>query len=91
MPEIKYTELAKAKIQKSRNLVISVTSKGSFTIAQQLEVNEGNRVTTVFLGKSGVIIDDLEGLYSVRDALNVAIDKFENKESNNDEDADWDE
>ena len=90
MAEIKYTELAKAKIQKSRNLVISATSKGGFTIAQQLEVNEGNRTTTVFLGKSGMIVDDLEGLYSVRDALNVAIDKMENKEAEED-DADWDE
>lgn len=91
MAEIKYTELAKAKIQKSRNLVISATSKGGFTIAQQLEVNEGNRVTTVFLGKSGMIVDDLEGLYSVRDALNVAIDKMENKEVADEDDADWDE
>lgn len=90
MAEIKYTELAKAKIQKSRNLVISATSKGGFTIAQQLEVNEGNRTTTVFLGKSGMIVDDLEGLYSVRDALNVAIDKMENKDVDSD-DADWDE
>lgn len=91
MAEIKYTELAKAKIQKSRNLVISATSKGGFTIAQQLEVNEGNRTTTVFLGKSGVIVDDLEGLYSVRDALNVAIDKMENKEVAEEDDVDWDE
>ena len=90
MAEIKYTELAKAKIQKSRNLVISETSKGGFTIAQQLEVNEGNRTTTVFLGKSGMIVDDLEGLYSVRDALNVAIDKVEKKDLNDDE-TDWDE
>lgn len=90
MAEIKYTELAKAKIQKSRNLVISATSKGGFTIAQQLEVNEGNRTTTVFLGKSGMIVDDLEGLYSVRDALNVAIDKIEKREVEED-DADWDE
>lgn len=91
MAEIKYTELAKAKIQKSRNLVISETSKGGFTIAQQLEVNEGNRVTTVFLGKSGMIVDDLEGLYSVRDALNVAIDKMENKEGTEKDEVDWDE
>lgn len=91
MAEIKYTELAKAKIQKSRNLVISATSKGGFTIAQQLEVNEGNRTTTVFLGKSGMIVDDLEGLYSVRDALNVAIDKMENKEVAEKDDEDWDE
>ena len=90
MAEIKYTELAKAKIQKSRNLVISATSKGGFTIAQQLEVNEGSRVTTVFLGKSGMIVDDLEGLYSVRDALNVAIDKIEKKDFHED-DTDWDE
>jgi len=89
--EIRYTELAKAKIQKSRNLVISATSKGGFTIAQQLEVNEGNRTTTVFLGKSGMIVDDLEGLYSVRDALNVAIDKMENASKANEDDSDWDE
>ena len=57
----------------------------------EIRYTEGNRTTTVFLGKSGMIVDDLEGLYSVRDALNVAIDKMENKEVADEDDADWDE
>lgn len=70
---IHYNELSKAKIQDAHNLVISSTSKGGFTIAQQLEINEDGRKTSIFL-KGAFIVNDIEGLVKFRDALNVAID-----------------
>lgn len=67
-----YTELAKAKIQEKRNIVISLCSKGGFTIAQQLEVEEGTRTTGVFF-KGAFHVDSLEGIENLRDALNVVL------------------
>lgn len=76
--EKKYTELSKAKVQDSRNIVISrVENKDgtSYTMAQQLEVMESkNRRTAVFM-RGAVIVDGIEGLIALRDALNVAIQK----------------
>jgi hypothetical protein len=71
-----FTELAKAKIQDTRNVVISRKDNDGFTIAQQLEVTEKKRVTTVFMQNS-IHIDNIQGLYNLRDALNVAIQKQE--------------
>lgn len=73
--DIIYVELAKAKIQDRRNIAISECSKGGFTIAQQLEVNEGNRTTSVFL-KGAFHVRDVDGLINLRDALNVAIMEY---------------
>lgn len=76
--EKKYTELSKTKVQDSRNIVISrVENKDgtSYTMAQQLEVMESkNRRTAVFM-RGAVIVDGIEGLIALRDALNVAIQK----------------
>lgn len=97
---INYTQLSKAKIQPSRNLVISSCSKGGFTLAQQLDVNEGGRKTSVFLA-GAFIVENLEALYNLRDAINVAIEATENDENlkaaqqvsqeTNVDDDDWDE
>lgn len=97
---IKYTQLSKAKIQPSRNLVISSCSKGGFTLAQQLDVNENGRKTSVFLA-GAFIVENLEALYNLRDAINVAIETAENDENlkvanqvaqePNTDDEDWDE
>lgn len=73
---IRYNELARAKVQLNRSLVISECSKGGYTIAQQLEVKEEKHTMNVFL-KGALHIDDLQGLYNLRDALNVAIEKQE--------------
>lgn len=80
--DIFYTELAKAKIQNKRNIVISQCSKGGFTVAQQLEVEEGNRLTGVFF-KGAFHIDNVDGLVNLRDALNVALSTIE-------QNTDWD-
>lgn len=76
-----YNELASAEITDSRNIVISECSKGGFTIAQQLKV-EGTRV---FM-KGAFHINDLEGLYNLRNAINLVISQTEKDFETNDDD-----
>lgn len=80
---ISFDVLSKAKIQEKRDIVISKSSKGGFTIAQQIKIDEAGRETSVFL-KHGIIIDDIDGLLNFRDALNVALEKI-----NNDNEESW--
>lgn len=84
--KIEYKELSRAKVTDSRNIVVSSCSKGGFTIAQQLEAKENDKTTAVFL-KGAFHVDDLHGLYNVRDALNLAIATVE---ESSEEDTDWD-
>ena len=84
--KVEYNEISRAKVTDSRNVIISSCSKGGFTIAQQLEAKENDKITSVFL-KGAFHIDDLHGLYNIRDAINLAIKVTE--ENVNDE-ADWD-
>ena len=84
-----YKELSNAQIEPKRRLVISQCVKDGqdcgFTLAQQIEVDEGKKTTRVFL-KGGVHVSDVDGMYNLRDAINDAIKKYEdNKE------AGWDE
>ena len=84
--KIDYNEISRARITDSRNVVISACSKGGFTIAQQLEAKENDKTTSVFL-KGAFHVEDLHGLYNIRDAVNLAIKITE--ENANDE-VDWD-
>lgn len=85
--KIEYNELSKAKVTDSRNIVISNCSKGGFTIAQQLEAKENDKTTSVFM-KGAFHVEDIHGLYNLRDAVNLAIKISEE----NSEDSDtWDE
>ena len=88
--DIKYNELSKARISDSRNVVISQCSKGGFTIAQQLEAKEGEKTTTVFM-KGAIHIETLDGLYELRDAINLAIDSSDTFDDFDSEDSEWDE
>ena len=84
--KVEYSEISRAKVTDSRNMVISNCSKGGFTIAQQLEAKENDKTTSVFL-KGAFHVDDIHGLYNIRDAVNLAIKITE--ENANDE-TDWD-
>ena len=86
--KIEYHELSRAKITDSRNVVISSCSKGGFTIAQQLEAKENNKTTSVFM-KGAFHVEDIHGLYNLRDAVNLAIKISE--ENSADDDEAWDE
>lgn len=85
--KIEYHELSRAKVTDSRNIVISNCSKGGFTIAQQLEAKENDKTTSVFM-KGAFHVEDIHGLYNLRDAVNLAI---KISEENSGDDADWDE
>lgn len=91
--KIEYKEISRAKVSNSRNVVISECSKGGFTVAQQLEAKEGEKTTSVFL-KGAFHVDDLHGLYNLRDAVNLAIAAYLQKEKEsgdgNVEEEDWD-
>lgn len=84
--KIEYNELSRAKVSDSRNIVISSCSKGGFTIAQQLQAKEADKTTSVFM-KGAFHVEDVNGLYNLRDAVNVAIKMAE---ENNPSDEDWD-
>mgnify|MGYP003290533564 CR=1 FL=1 len=85
--KVEYNEIARAKVTDSRNIVISNCSKGGFTIAQQLEAKENGKTTSVFL-KGAFHVDDIHGLYNIRDAINLAIKKAAEEDAN--DEADWD-
>ena len=85
--KIEYRELSRAKVTDSRNIVISNCSKGGFTIAQQLEAKENDKTTSVFM-KGAFHVEDIHGLYNLRDAVNLAIKISE--ENSKDSDT-WDE
>lgn len=84
--KIEYTELSRAKVTDSRNIVISSCNKGGFTVAQQLQAKENDKTTSVFL-KGAFHVEDVNGLYNLRDAVNVAIKMAEESGLN---DEDWD-
>lgn len=84
--KIEYNEISRAKVTDSRNIVISSCSKGGFTIAQQLEAKENDKTTSVFL-KGAFHVDDIHGLYNIRDAVNLAIKVTEENIS---DETDWD-
>ena len=83
---IEYSEISRAKVTDSRNVVISNCNKGGFTIAQQLEAKENDKTTSVFL-KGAFHVDDIQGLYNIRDAINLAIKITEEGLK---EEAEWD-
>lgn len=73
--KLQYEQYTKVKIANSRNLVISACSKGGFTMAQQIEVNENGDPMCIFL-KGAFHIDSISGLIAIRDALNETLQKL---------------
>lgn len=86
--KIEYSEISRAKITDTRSIVISECSKGGYTIAQRMDVVEENGEKTQVYLKGASHINDLQGLYNLRDAINLAIKKVEQGISEAD---DWDE
>lgn len=86
---IDYTEISSASVTEKRKIVISTCSKGGFTVAQRLDTEEENNKTTSLYLKGAFHINDIDGLYNLRDAINLAINKVESGDLDLDED--WDE
>ena len=92
--KMKYLELSNAQIADKRRLVISECVKENqdtkeniqcgFTLAQQVEVEEGKRMTRVFI-KNGIHVSSIDELYNLRDAINDAINKYENEKNDKEE------
>lgn len=86
-----YEQLSSARVTKSKNIVVSKCSKGGFTIAQQLVVNDDQNEVSVFL-KGAYHIRNIDALISLRDAIDEAINKsVKSDEGNVEDDYDWDE
>lgn len=83
---IEYKEISSAKVTEKRTIVISSCSKGGFTIAQRMDVEENDKTTPIYM-KGAFHIDSVSGLYSLRDAINLAIEDSEQNEKSN---VDWD-
>lgn len=73
---IEYAEISSAKVTDNRSIVISDCSRGGFTVAQRMDVTEGEHTNRIFL-KGAFHINDIHGLYELRDAINLAIQKVE--------------
>lgn len=76
--KITYDEIARGRISKSKNLVISKCSKGGYTLAQQVEADDDGNKISIFL-KGAFRIEDEAGLVNLRDALNVALNELDNE------------
>lgn len=74
-----FKELAIAKIDDKRNIVISKfenEKQNGITLAQQVEVEEGRKTFKVYL-KNAIQLKNVDALYSLRDAINLAINELE--------------
>ena len=78
MSDNSFTELASAEVNTSKELVISERIKGGYTIGQRIMVQDGKKMLGVFL-KGAIYVKGVDELINVRDALNMAIAKIENK------------
>lgn len=73
-----YIEVSRGSITDNRCLVVSKFSDSSYTIGQTLEVEENNKLTSVFM-KGAIHINDLDGLYKVKQIIDNAIEKIEDE------------
>ena len=85
-----FIELSNAQISEARHVVISKFNKGGYTLAQQLKVQEGDKTVSSFM-KGTIQIESLDGLYGLRDAVNMAINVAEELQASEGDTVDWDE
>ena len=78
----KFDQLGVARITKNRNIVVSKCDNGGFTIAQQLETDEGGHMTRVFL-KGATFVDSTENLRNVVRMFNDVIRKLDEQDNTN--------
>lgn len=74
--KVEYVEISRAEVTNRRSVVVSECSRGGYTIAQQITVEEGDNTTSLFM-KGAIHVDDVDGLKRMRDALTVCIDHAE--------------
>ena len=84
--KLNYTEIARAQVTDTREVVISNCSKGGFTIAQVMSIKECDGITPVYM-KGAIHVANVDSLRNLRDAITLAIKKLE---SDNSEHEAWD-
>lgn len=73
-----FHQLGRKRIKENVYLVISLRNDGKISIAQQIEMQAGNKMMHIFL-KNAIEVD-AEVLYEIRDLIDAAIkDIFENE------------
>lgn len=77
MSDALYTKLSSASVQENKSLVLSACSKGGYTLAQQVSIPDGKGKKMNMYLKGAIHIEDLDGIISLRNALNIAIEKIE--------------
>lgn len=76
---VEYNEITSAKVSDTRSIVISECSRGGYTIAQRMDVKEKDNTTQVYM-KGAFHVSDVDGLYNLRDAINLAVDRINDAE-----------
>ena len=76
----RFDQMGSTKITKNRNMVVSRCDSGGFTIAQQLEVDEGGKKTKVFM-KGAIFVDSIENFSHVVKMLEDVLRKSEEIEN----------
>lgn len=71
-----YNELSYASVQENKEIVISEFMDGGFTLAQRINVDDGDRKTSVYM-KNSIHVPTIEGLINLRDAIDTAINKIQ--------------
>lgn len=83
-----YSEVARAKISEKRSIVVSECSKGGYTVAQQIELEENGEKMNVYM-KGAFHVDSVEGLLNIRDVVNAAIDIIHGNKPGSKDDESW--
>ena len=73
-----FVELANATLSGKRQAVISRLDDNSYTIGQKVEVKEGGKTMNIFL-KGALHAENLSSLQNLRDAINVVLEKEQEK------------
>ena len=73
MEKITYKEIACAKVNENKSLVISECSKGGFTLGQKMTVEDNGKKIDIFL-KGAIHLDSVESLENIRNAFEKAVD-----------------
>lgn len=70
---MRYKELSRAAISDTRTIVVSEAEDNGYTVAQQLNVAEGEQCKTSVFMKGAFHVSNLEALERFRDVISAAI------------------
>ena len=69
----RFTEIARAHVTDTRDVVLSKTQSGTVLMAQQIKACEGKRTHNIFL-QGAFEFPTIEGLIDLREAVDAAIE-----------------